>query len=407
MLTSAPPAADRSSLPLLILGRTKLPILTLHADKSAHLDIIRSVAAMAVMWGHLRIMFFLDYPLLQHPGAFTKFIYAITGFGHQSVMIFFVLSGFFISSGIFRRKSVGEWCWPGYLTDRIVRLYLVLIPGLILGGLWDNAGRIFFQASGVYSQPLHNFSNLIVDQALSPLTFLGNALFLQTIFCKAFGSNGPLWSIVNEFWYYILFPALFLLVLRPRKPWVAAGYAALAAAVMYLIGVSRLYGFLIWLSGAVVVWAVPRHLLRSHSVRIGGVVCASALFSLCLLLSRANPQKTSSDFLVGLSFAGLLYGILQLDDTRLPSLYQALAHDFAGFSYSLYVLHFPLLLFLHTWISPQAKWQPNFDHFIFAVGLGICVMGYSWLIASATEMHTTQVRQWVIRHWIAPKTDER
>ena len=33
-----------------------------------------------------------------------------------------------------------------------------------------------------------------------------NAFFLQTIVGPTFGSNGPLWSLAYEWWYYVLFP---------------------------------------------------------------------------------------------------------------------------------------------------------------------------------------------------------
>jgi len=40
----------------------------LSASASAHLDVIRAAAAWAVMWGHLRTLFFVDFQHLQGPG---------------------------------------------------------------------------------------------------------------------------------------------------------------------------------------------------------------------------------------------------------------------------------------------------------------------------------------------------
>jgi peptidoglycan/LPS O-acetylase OafA/YrhL len=37
-------------------------------------------------------------------------------------------------------------------------------------------------------------------------TFVGNLAFLQTIAVPIFGTNGPMWSLANEFWYYLIFP---------------------------------------------------------------------------------------------------------------------------------------------------------------------------------------------------------
>jgi hypothetical protein len=47
-----------------------------------------------------------------------------------------------------------------------------------------------------------------------------NAFFLQTIAGPTFGSNGPLWSLAYEWWYYVLFP----LVLAALWPIVDFGW---------------------------------------------------------------------------------------------------------------------------------------------------------------------------------------
>jgi len=210
------------------------------------------------MWGHLRGLFFLDYPRLRNPGSLTKILYAATGFGHQAVMVFFVLSGFFISSAIFKRYIQGNWAWKDYAIDRLVRLYVVLVPGLMLGAMWDSLGRFLFAATGLYTNPLQKFGIDSVQHALTKLTFMGNMFFLQDIYCPSFGSNGPLWSLSNEFWYYVLFPVLFLLVLGRCCRRAIVGYGLLAAVVIWLIGYDRISGFVVWLSGCAVL------LVRSH-----------------------------------------------------------------------------------------------------------------------------------------------
>jgi peptidoglycan/LPS O-acetylase OafA/YrhL len=45
----------------------------------------------------------------------------------------FVLSGFLISSTVLRSQVSGDWSWRDYAINRSIRLYVVLIPGLLLG----------------------------------------------------------------------------------------------------------------------------------------------------------------------------------------------------------------------------------------------------------------------------------
>src|SRR5277367_2539751 len=170
----------------------KLQPRALTPSASAHLDLIRGLAAWAVMWGHLRALFFVDYLQLESPSLLLKAVYFLTGF--------------LISSAIFSRHASGTWSWRDYAIDRASRLYVVLIPGLLFGLLWDKLGSSIFASTGVYSNPIVNFGSAIVQTRMGIGTFLGNMFFLQTIVVPTFGSNGPLWSLANEFWYYVLFP---------------------------------------------------------------------------------------------------------------------------------------------------------------------------------------------------------
>ena len=158
---------------------------------SAHLDFIRSVAAWAVMWGHLRAFFFLDFQELRQPGPLLKGLYVLTGFGHQAVMVFFVLSGFLISASILRGQASTMWSWAEYAISRATRLYVVLIPGLLFGTLWDLLGTHLFAVTGLYTRPLASFGGLIVQNQLTLRNFFGNLFFCKPSFVKLTDLTDP------------------------------------------------------------------------------------------------------------------------------------------------------------------------------------------------------------------------
>jgi peptidoglycan/LPS O-acetylase OafA/YrhL len=168
------------------------------------------------MLSHLRALCFIDYGHVKASAdtVVAKGLYLATSFGHQSVMIFFVLSGFLISSSILKKLRENRWSWRDYVVDRGIRLYTVLIPGLLLGWCWDYLGIIAFNANHLYSSPTVPFGPNIPGRQLSLVDFAGNLVFLQTRFVPVFGSNGPLWSLFNEFWYYALFPCIVLFLIR-------------------------------------------------------------------------------------------------------------------------------------------------------------------------------------------------
>jgi peptidoglycan/LPS O-acetylase OafA/YrhL len=163
----------------------------LTSSASAHLDFIRASAAWAVMWGHLRALFFVDFSHLYRTNRSLAAIYFMTGFGHQSVMIFFVLSGFLISTSLIKKYIAGTWSAGDYGIDGASRLYVVLIPGLVLGLFWDWAGHLLFRSSGLYSQPLEAFGSIIAQDQLSFTKFVGNLSFFADYSVPDVGLKRP------------------------------------------------------------------------------------------------------------------------------------------------------------------------------------------------------------------------
>lgn len=363
---------------------------------SAHLDLIRALAAWAVMWGHVRGHFFVEFQDVEGKNLLVRILYFLTGYPRQAVMVFFVLSGFLISSSVIHSFVSARWSWREYAINRSSRLYVVLIPGLLLGFVWDKLGSTLFSATGFYSHRLAYFGAGIAQQQLSPAIFIGNLFFLQTIFCPTFGTNDPLWSLANEFWYYALFP----LVLFAGIAWVnralarAAALTVLAVSVAVFLGWEKLIGFLIWLAGCGLVIAYSRFRMTSRVLAILYTALSSALLAGCLLSSRfGGPAALGSDLALGIACALFLFGILQLNLGARSNLYRRAAHFFAGFSYSLYVLHFPLVFFLRAWIAPFEKWQPDLRHLFYGAAVGSTALGFAWAVSTFTENKTGVVRQ--------------
>ncbi len=177
------------------------------------LDLVRGIAAILVLLSHWKIMFFVDYSHISSHKIWFAIPYVISEAGHQSVLIFFVLSGYLIGGSVFRSLHRGQWQWRTYLTHRFVRLWVVLLPGLLLGALWDWIGLHHGHTASLYNATAKSHA-IDVTQTFTSSAFFGNIAFLQTILVPSFGSNGALWSLANEFWYYILFPLGWLALRR-------------------------------------------------------------------------------------------------------------------------------------------------------------------------------------------------
>ena len=107
---------------------------------SVHLDALRGIAAVGVCLSHLRDFFFVDYPHPAHKNLLLAAIHLVSGLRHQWVIVFFVLSGYLVGGSVLRSMALGRWSWREYLLNRLTRLYIVLVPALVLGGLLDATG---------------------------------------------------------------------------------------------------------------------------------------------------------------------------------------------------------------------------------------------------------------------------
>jgi peptidoglycan/LPS O-acetylase OafA/YrhL len=379
--------------------------LKISGRASAHLDLCRGVAALAVMVSHLRALFFLDYSDVQHKNAGVAAIYAVTGLGHQAVVIFFVLSGLLIAKSVLYPVRDGSWSWKTYLINRCTRLYVVLVPALLLCAFWDWRGMALPGAHTYYWEAVANLGSWNVIDRFTLAGFTGNLLFLQSIFCDPFGSNSPLWSLSYEFWYYMLFPLLILFLSKGVSRPVRIAYFTLAVAILVLIGPVITVYFLMWLAGAALTfpllsrWRMPR-----ERFGLAGLI-GLAVFAAALAISRLDLLSRFGDlhfFLVAASFVPVLLVIVSTKGEPGSKIYARVASLLAGFSYTLYLTHMPLLFFFRTSLASLPRWQPDGLHLLYGSSIALVVLAYSYAIYWLTESRTGWVRASLTKRFSTP-----
>lgn len=356
-----------------------------------YFDLFRFVAAALVVVSHARDLLLVDFGTLHAPSLAMKAIYFITGLGHESVVVFFVLSGFWISSSIDRRQHQ-PGVWANYAIDRMARLYIVLIPGLLLTLLWDTIG-IHLLHSPLYDGTFGpNSLKMRVADLLGPVPFLGNALFLQTILVKTYGSNGPLWSLANEFWYYVAYPGLFLLLSRRKLSlW-------LLAVGLILSFPALATGWVVWLMGVALYYATRRMKLDAPQAGWGqiallGVALAAVVGSLAL--SRSGAIGQAADPVIGVCFTACLWQLLRCR-LRFHALLAPLADFGSHASFTLYLCHYPFVALLVAGLlrASSGRLQPT-SH---ALELLLAIIGaalvYSLAVAWCAERNTPKLRRW-------------
>ena len=84
-------------------------------NKYLGFDFLRGFAAFLVVISHLRNFLFVDFSEVVNPSLFDQAFYFVTGLGHQAVMVFFVLSGFFVGGSVWNKIQAKKFKIFDYL----------------------------------------------------------------------------------------------------------------------------------------------------------------------------------------------------------------------------------------------------------------------------------------------------
>jgi peptidoglycan/LPS O-acetylase OafA/YrhL len=368
---------------------------------SVHLDALRGFAAFCVVLNHLRDALFVDYEAIARHNPFMSAAYLASSLGRQSVVVFFVLSGYLVGGSVLRSVGSGRWSWRAYFLARLSRLYVVLLPALLLGGALDWLGMHIPGTESVYSgnSGMHALA-FDVHRVLTWRMLAANALFLPTLRLPGtapyvvlpFGSNGALWSLGYEFAYYLAFPILVFLLARGESSKTRILSCVALLAWGWLAGLNVVLLGLTWLMGAAITF-LPPFPARRRWARGVAVVLALILFAAGLIESKLLGS-IPSDLVLGLAVTALIWVILHCATAPLPAFYVHTARRAAHSSYTLYAVHLPMLIFLKATLHlPRA--YPGWHAVLVAAGVLAVIVLYAQIVYELFEKNTDRVRHWI------------
>jgi peptidoglycan/LPS O-acetylase OafA/YrhL len=271
-------------------------------------------------------------------GLFAKPIFRAEGYGHAAVVVFFVLSGFLVGGkliGLAKNPEI-ERSWKRFLVDRFSRIFVVLWPALVLSGIVFLGLRTFASNAPFFHDGNWTFSliePIARDGSLN--RWLASSVLLNELLTSTVLTNGLLWSLSYEWTYYIIGLAV---VLLGRQVFTAGsiaiiGYGALLIALSLSNQFDVLFSGLIWVAGLLARVAFDKRIFTGRLTYILGIACVAGV----LIIDHHHPLP---DICFGAAI-GFMIAHRKWESMQFGA---GFADWGASFSYSLYLVHYPILL---------------------------------------------------------------
>jgi peptidoglycan/LPS O-acetylase OafA/YrhL len=309
------------------------------------LDAMRGLATLVVFLGHVHF-FLMPFSLNDalSSGAILTIIFTIIMqlfvFGHQAVILFVFLSGFWVAYSQMKRKLSKK----DFLKRRITKVYLPYVFALIFSLGIDLIGNFLFPE--FYSQFIMSVNNFF------------STLFLYGALYSGFGSNVPLITVALIIFCYLLF-AIFE---KHLKIGILVGIIGTIAYFVFLEPILTIFVYWnIWLMGAIISKIYfekksfkLKNIKHKLIARIFDII--TGLFILWVLyknyiyvLDYSNLiAYVIEDLILGLCMSYLTYRLLTTKfEITLPKLFNKLSDH----SYSLYLIHYPIIVIFYAYFG--------------------------------------------------------
>jgi peptidoglycan/LPS O-acetylase OafA/YrhL len=331
---------------------------------SIYLDLVRFFAACLVVLYH------------SNTRNVVETILPVSSYGHEAVIIFFVLSGFVIAYVSETKENKPKEYWA----SRLSRIYSLAIPAILMTPILDYIGE-HLNPSFYIGETTHDLWYVRIFNSLFFLNEIWNISIMSF-------SNVPYWSLCYEMWYYILFGIWTFLSGTRRN--------VVFTLTCLMLGPKILLLAPIWVLGVILYRWKTTPMLPEWAGWVGLVVSIVLLalfeyFSLTQVITKllaswigpywhrelAFSRYFLGDWLLG-GIVFLNFMSVRLVAHRFTSVLTRLepaARALSGYTFSIYIFHRPLLLFWAAVINWSPQGYSFYAAVISATALSVVILG--------------------------------
>jgi peptidoglycan/LPS O-acetylase OafA/YrhL len=293
----------------------------------ARYDVARGLAALVVFVAHINQIFIWRFY------QSVSWMEMVSGWAARAaVLAFFLLSGLLITKSIISNIKRNGYFEPiDYLFSRMARLYPPLLFALLLTGAVVSAIHFF-------GLPGSNGPLGTVRPAGISFTFteLIRALLLYDGMTEA---DGPLWTLYIEVKLYIAAMGIAMVVRGGSPVDRITGFALIAGAIWLGLGLYKFWFFaMIWMFGA---------FANIPAMKLPIVFLSAAILAIFLGYIYPAPYVDYIDNKIGLmtqTTVCVIFAYVMLLKPWAEFKYPRWLRETGDFSYTLYVVHFPMLI---------------------------------------------------------------
>lgn len=343
---------------------------------SVALNLSRGLSAQLVLFGHsigiLGLFRWLQpptFPYIQNIG----------------VVVFFFVSGAVITYTIRSKKPTIEQ----FVFDRATRIFTALIPALLLAAAVDYFYQYELHYDGYDVSVKAFIGNLLMMASYPKWGYFGSVQDFSLMRVPPFGSLRPIWTIVVEWWLYIFFGVVFLSV-KFDLTWKKLAIAALFVISLPVVFDHSFGGTgqglaLVWLFGAgYYLFVIERGLLLGRPwLNVCGLVFTILLIGFSRHIMAQSPHLYDLRYSIFVCML-IVFGaeLLRDIDDRLVDLIEPVADFLAKYSYSLYLVHFTIIINLYA-LAEGASNASKLGYLALGIMLSnVIALGFWWAFES-------------------------
>ncbi|SDY63010.1 acyltransferase [Thermoactinomyces sp. DSM 45892] len=311
------------------------------------LDSLRGMAALTVVFSHLLYVYpYFEPNTSQNTNYFWLNIVKYSPLhiffdGHGAVILFFVLSGFVLALPYYREGFKLQY--SPYVIKRFFRIYVPYIVTLTLA---------FLLALPFIGEAIQGGSDFVSrgwNKEVAIQDIWNHILFIGNYDTRQF--NPVIWSLIHEMRISIIFPFIMMIVLRVNWKYIIC----LALFLSIMVEVKSL-DYTIHYTGIFMIGALLAkyyqtivHWLQAKSVLFKGflLLLATCLYSYSFLFYNVS---FAHNFIIDDWFTAIgsvIFISISLASIRVTNVLKKKPIHYLGkISYSLYLVHLPIILFM-------------------------------------------------------------